>query len=221
MLKLIIICGIIAVYIIYSFYVYKVLNQFKYTDTYIFSSQRSKNVVIPKVIIQTYYDKSKIPDKVYKNIRKYAPDYKHIVYDDNDCINFLALFDKTYTKISKLNVVDKFKSFQKGAHKADLFRYCYLYHYGGIYIDIKTELIKPIDELFIDNNTLYTVIARNKKSIYQGVIGVYPQNPMIGELINQCLCAKNILLWVNYWLFLQFFYNCIINELNVDKISSK
>uniref|UniRef100_A0A6C0DZ43 Uncharacterized protein n=1 Tax=viral metagenome TaxID=1070528 RepID=A0A6C0DZ43_9ZZZZ len=29
---------------------------------------------IPKIIFQTYHDKSKIPQKVYDNIKKYAPD---------------------------------------------------------------------------------------------------------------------------------------------------
>ena len=27
----------------------------------------------------------------------------------------------------------------KGAHKADLFRYCYLYKFGGIYLDITKD----------------------------------------------------------------------------------
>ena len=37
---------------------------------------------IPKVIVSTYHDKSKIPSKVYENIKQYAPNYKHIIYND-------------------------------------------------------------------------------------------------------------------------------------------
>ena len=55
-------------------------------------------------IIQTYFDKSKIPKKVYDNIKKYAPEYNHIIYDDDDCINFL---EKYYSK----KIVDRFKFF--------------------------------------------------------------------------------------------------------------
>lgn len=82
---------------------------------------------IPKIIFQTYYKKEKIPQKVYDNISKYCKGYEHCIYDDKDCIEFL-------TKYFKKNVVDKFNELE-GAHKADLFRYCVLYIYGGIYLN--------------------------------------------------------------------------------------
>ena len=41
------------------------------------------------MIYQTYKNKDLIPQKVYDNIKKYAPEYKHIIYDDNECINFI------------------------------------------------------------------------------------------------------------------------------------
>jgi hypothetical protein len=207
MLKLLIICCIIAVFIVYGLYVYKQCNQFKYVDTYKFSSQPGAITTIPKVIIQTYYNKSKIPNKVYENIKKYAPEYKHIIYDDNECIKFLTQFDNRYKKISDLSCVDKFKSFKKGAHKADLFRYCYLYQYGGIYLDIKTELIQPLNTIFNNfENSLYTVLARNKYTIYQGIIASYPEHPILGDLINQCIGSNNRILGTYYSLFLKFFY---------------
>ena len=209
---------LILLYVVYIFY--KSNIQFNYTYTYMFSNQQPTNRQIPKVIMQTYHKKSKIPDKVYENIKKYAPGYKHIIYDDEECIKFLNNFDKHYQLIKdyKFKIVDRFKSYRKGAHKADLFRYCYLYQHGGIYLDIKTELIKPLDEVIKKHNTLYTVIASNKYTIYQGVIGVYPEHPIIGELINHCVNINNFLLLTNYSLFLKFFYNCIMDEIKEDKV---
>ena len=137
---------------------------------------------IPKVVIQTYYDKSKIPNKVYENIKKYASGYKHIIYDDNECI---AFFNKHYKKI----VVDTFNSLV-GAHKADLFRYCYLYIHGGVYLDIKTVLIKDIDTIFTNKNTLYTVINFRGNSIYQGVIATPPGNNIFLKLIDTMIYIK-------------------------------
>ena len=208
--------------LLYFFYncIYKTSIQFYYNYTYQFSKNEPINKKIPKVIIQTYYNKSKIPNKVYENIKKYAPDYKHIIYDDQECINFLSEFDKNFQNIKKTNfsIVDRFKCYKKGAHKADLFRYCYLYQYGGIYLDIKTELIKPLNKLFINDNTLYTVIGVNKKSIYQGIIAVYPLHPMLGDLINQAVYSKNYYLSLNYDLYLKFFYNCIIDEIKNNKV---
>jgi hypothetical protein len=170
--------------------------------------------------MQTYHKKSNIPNKVYENIKKYAPDYKHIIYDDKDCIEFLEQFDRTYQFIKdpKFKMTDRFKSYRKGAHKADLFRYCYLYQHGGIYLDIKTELIKPLNEIITQDNTLYTVIARDKYNIYQGVLCVYPEHPMFSDLINQCVNAKHYILNGNYNLFLMFFYKCILDEIKGDKI---
>ena len=198
---------------------YKNKTQFIYTEIFNFKEiSNSYSSEIPKVIIQTYFDKSKIPNKVYENIKKFAPDYKHIIYDDEECILFLNKFQQKYIskEYTHFNLVDKFKSFNNGAHKADLFRYCYLYENGGIYLDIKSILIKPIKEIFINNNSLYTVIALNKNSIYQGIIAVFPKNKMIGKLINQAVCVKNILLTIDYHILTKFFYKCILENIQSD-----
>ena len=218
MAKLLIICLIMTIITGYIFYVYMKFTQFDYDDTYVFTPHDNVNTVIPKVIIQTYYDKSKVPDKVYKIIRKYAPEYKHIVYDDNDCIKFLTQFDKTFNKSSEFNLVDRFNSYRKGAHKADLFRYCYLYQYGGVYLDIKTELIQPLSTLITQDNSLYTVIARNNCTIYQGIIASYPKHPILGNLVNQCIGASHLFLLIDYGLFLKFFYTCIEDNIKSDSV---
>lgn len=129
---------------------------------------------IPNVIMQTYHKKKNIPKKVYDNIKKYAPDYKHIIFDDQECIEFI----QKYYSDSVVNTFHKLK----GAHKADLFRYCYLYKFGGIYLDIKTELIRPLNEIFLNNYT-YSVLSIINNTVYQGVIAAPPQNPIFLKLI--------------------------------------
>ena len=124
----------------------------------------NNNNEIPKIIVSTYYDKNKIPQKVYDNIKEYAPNYKFKIYDDQE----IALFLKKYYGKDVLNT---FLTLHRGAHKADLFRYCYLYIYGGIYLDIKTKLIKNIDDIFNKPNVnFYTVLSMHKPTIYQGII---------------------------------------------------
>ena len=132
---------------------------------------------IPNVIIQTYSDKSKIPNKVFANIKKFAPNYSHIVYDDEECYSFLLNEFGHET-------ANVFKNLKKGPHKADLFRYCYLYRNGGIYLDVKTELIKPINSIFTSKSRNYTVLSKNKGQIYQGIIACASNNPILKELIN-------------------------------------
>ena len=139
---------------------------------------------IPKVIVSTHYDKNKIPKKVYDNIKKYAPNYKFKIYDDKEIKSFL----KKYYNIKLLNT---FLKLDNGAHKADLFRYCYLNKYGGIYIDIKTKLIKNIDKIFNKKNVnFYTVLSMHKSTIYQGIIASKPKNPIFISLIKHIVNVK-------------------------------
>ena len=135
-----------------------------------------KSNTIPNVIYQTYMDKTRIPKKVYDNIKKYASKYKHIIYNDIECKQFIKHY-------FGLKVVKRFKGL-KGAHKADLFRYCLLYIKGGIYLDIKTQLITPIEKIFTKNNTMYTVLAKGPKQVYQGVIATPKGNPIFLKLIE-------------------------------------
>lgn len=157
---------------------------------------------IPKVIIQTYYDFNKIPDKVYSNIKLFAPDYKHIIYNDYECIQFL---DKHFDK----KISQTFKNLKVGAHKADLFRYCYLYMYGGVYLDIKTVLIKPIDELF-NKDYFYTVVDKSKKRIYQGIIACKAKNSLFLDLINQIVNSNKPV----YHSFIRYMYQALSKKKN-------
>ena len=161
---------------------------------------------IPKVVIQTYFDKNKIPQKVYDNISKFGPDYKHIIFDDNEIIDFLK---NNFKK-------DVLKTFNhlKGAHKADLFRYCYLYKYGGVYLDIKTELIKPLDEVFSQNFT-YSVISIVRDTIYQGIISTPPGNPIFLKLIKFMVQLVKSKRKYAYIIFTKDFWNNIYRECNI------
>ena len=139
-------------------------------------------------------DKKKIPDKVNKNFKKYAKGYERIIYDDKESLKFLQdNFGVMFVK--------KFKSMKLCAHKAYLLRYCYLYVNGGIYIDIKTELLVDLDVIIKERkNRLYTVLIDPKfwtyftqRSVYQGFIAVPPKNFFIKEIIYKYMYINNCL----------------------------
>jgi hypothetical protein len=132
--------------------------------------------LIKNPLIQTYFNKKKIPKDVFTDVKKYAPDYTHIVLDDDEIISFLGEFFND-------SVVKRFKKL-KGAYKADLARYCLLYIYGGLYLDIKTKLVKPIKDIFNKGDIFYSVLSRGKDHIYQGVIKTLPRNPIFLSLID-------------------------------------
>jgi len=134
---------------------------------------------IPNVIYITYYDLDFIPDYVKNNINKYCEGYDVKIYDDSMCIDFLDMY---YGK----DAVSIFNNMENGAHKADFWRYCILYLFGGYYFDIKTDFQKNIREIFDDKNskTWYTVLSTHKGQIFNGIIVTPPGNPVLLKAIN-------------------------------------
>lgn len=133
-----------------------------------------------KTIFMTCKDKSRIPLKVFNNLEKFAKGYECYIFDDEECkLFFNHFFGDRY--------VNRFISLKQGAHKADLFRYCILYIFGGIYLDIKTELLVPLDDFFQDPTKLYTVVTPSSKWIYQGVIATPPNEPLMLQLAEHVL----------------------------------
>lgn len=165
---------------------------------------------IPKVIIATYFDKNKIPKKVYRNIKKYAPNYRYLIFDDEDIVRFLKTY---YDK----KILDTFYSLDKGPHRADLFRYCYLYKFGGVYLDIKTQLIDNIDKIFNkDDVQLYTVLSTFKTTIHQGIIAAKPNNDIFRILIDYIVeCKKPIKI---YFEFTKHFFRVIKQYYKTNRI---
>jgi len=87
---------------------------------------------IPLQVFQTWCTKE-LPPKMRKTVEcnKFNnPDITFFLYDDTDCRDFIkSNFDQS--------VLDAYDTLKPGAYKADLWRYCVLYQYGGAYLDIK------------------------------------------------------------------------------------
>ena len=102
---------------------------------------------IPKIIHQTYRTKH-LPVELSDNIKRLKalnPDWEYRLYDDADIDEFIV---KEYGE----EVFGYYKKItpRYGAAKADLFRYLLIYRIGGVYLDIKSSITKPLD------NTLRT-----------------------------------------------------------------
>jgi len=165
----------------------------------------------PDYIFQTCKNKNKIPKKVFNNIKKYAKNYKHFIFDDNECEKFIR---KYYSD----KVVKTFKNLKIGAHKTDLFRYCILYIHGGIYLDIKTELIMPLDDIFKNKKLLYTSISCVKEpSIYQGIIASPPKHSIFLKLIKFMInINQKQIIHNDYLIYTKHFYKEIKKKSNKD-----
>jgi mannosyltransferase OCH1-like enzyme len=112
---------------------------------------------MPKIIHFTIKNKNNIDNSIWKDcLKEYYklyPDYKIILYDDNDIFKIIENFDK-----KNLNLL---KNIKKGAILADIFRYLILYLRGGYYSDMDCFPHKRIDTLSNiqyhgdDNNNIY------------------------------------------------------------------
>ena len=137
------------------------------------------NTVIPLNIYQTWHTKDlpKFMKKTVDNIIKNNPAFKHYLFDDNDCRNFIKdNFDVT--------VLNAFDSLIPGAYKADLWRYCVLYKNGGIYLDIKYEPVNGFKFINLTEKE-HWVLDIDKYSIYNAIMVCKPNNQLLLKAIHK------------------------------------
>jgi mannosyltransferase OCH1-like enzyme len=82
-------------------------------------------------------------------------------------------------------VLAAFDSIIPFAFKSDLWRYCILYKYGGIYLDMKYECTNGFRFSCLNTTQEYYVFDVNQFSIYNGFIVAKPNNPIFLHTINQ------------------------------------
>jgi len=161
-----------------------------------------------KTIYMTY--KRDVPDYVFSRWKLHNPEYTIEFSLNEDCEKFIETHFNTY-------VSELFKSISKGAYKADLWRLCKLYIYGGIYADIDLIPHITLDNLNKDI-TLYSCLSIDNGSIFQAFMASFskPRSPLIlnfllSFLLNNPQNGK--------WNGPTFdMYNCVKYNLNGEKI---
>ena len=139
----------------------------------IIESKQSKQE-IPLNIFSTWFTKNLEPgmSEAVESIKLTNPEFNYSLYDDDDCSEFIKNnFDK--------EIFDAYQMLIPGAYKADLWRYCILYIYGGIYLDIK----------FIPVNNCKLINLTDKEYF---IIDAPPhENDNIGIFNGVMICKKN------------------------------
>lgn len=108
---------------------------------------------IPKSIYQINLGKNNLAPKIEKNIqiiKDLNPTYAYFLFDDKDAENLL----KEYYTNEIIEIYNKINPIY-GAAKADFLRYLLIYAKGGIYLDLKSTITKPLDEALNLNTTMY------------------------------------------------------------------
>ena len=179
----------------------------KRENTEIEIKEEPKGESVPKQILQTYKSIDKVPSFVIDNIKKDNPDWDYIFFDDKDVEEFLK---KEYHP----QILDKFLSFKRGAHKADLFRLCWLYKNGGVYVDIDTHLLKPIDEIIMGKDLIIplTIVNGKRRRLLNCFMVAKKGDPFILKCIKSIMKITQKELSMHYCMILRVMQETLEGE---------
>ena len=107
---------------------------------------------IPKTIHQIWYQGE---EHIPSNYRYYASSWRHY---NKDYEYLLWVKEDISELISKIypHYYNFYESLPSMIQKIDFAKYCIMYAYGGVYVDMDSECLKPIDSLF----------SRSKKKLF-------------------------------------------------------
>jgi len=157
----------------------RIINAAKSAISISYPTKSHYNNIIPLNIFQTWHSKN-LPPIMAKNvefIKQRNPAFKYMLFDDNDCREFI----KTNFKLDVLNAFD---TLVPGAYKADLWRYCVLYIKGGIYLDIKYMPINGFKFIALTEKE-HWVLDVDNNGIYNALIVAKPGNNILLRAIDK------------------------------------
>lgn len=144
---------------------------------------------IPKNIYQVWLQ-GNISPHIKNNLVSMNPNYTYHFFNYEQCIHFLE-------KNTNSKIVDCFRDIKCLAHKCDLFRYCLLKKYGGVYIDVDLQINIPLDKIIELANTSNFITSVGAHSNIQfgectnGFLMSSPNNNLFNELIQTIISIPN------------------------------
>lgn len=142
-------------------------------------------LVIPKKIMQTWKT-TELPDKwkpSQASIFKFMPDYEYTLMTDE--------MNRAFVEKHFPDLLETYDNFPYPIQRADAIRYCWLYIYGGIYIDCDFELLGSLEEMFRVKNmsleaTIFFVPSSNVPSVVtNSMMGSIANHPFWLEMIEE------------------------------------
>ena len=101
---------------------------------------------IPKIIHQIFFQgEAAVPKKYrfyHQTVLQNHPNWEHQFWDEAKARKFM---EENYSWFLPI-----FDAYPHDIQRRDAIRYFILYHYGGFYIDMDVECLKPLDDLLAD-----------------------------------------------------------------------
>ena len=145
---------------------------------------------IQRVIFQTTKDKNTLSGPIRENIeriRQMNPDWEYRLFDDADIEQYILQHygEKIGDFYHRIDA-------HYGAAKADFFRYLVVYREGGVYLDIKSTVDKPLSEVIREDDVYLLSYWNNLPGKGHESFGHYPGLPDYverGEIIQWYIAA--------------------------------
>ena len=134
--------------------------------------------MIPKIFMQT--SRQKPQQYVVDMIKERCVGWTYEHYTDDDIIAFFG--ENLVPEFP--NVIAKFFMLNYGEHRADLFRYYFLYVKGGVYMDLDAMIQCPIENIIGDADFFTVNSSYFPGTVFQGFLGATPQHPLIFEALK-------------------------------------
>jgi predicted O-methyltransferase YrrM len=137
-----------------------------------------------------------------------SPEWKYEFYNDADIIQFFI-----NNPIADLpDIIHKYNSMKCGAHRADLFRYYYLYVNGGFFMDSDAMLYVNIDTIVKNYSFVSVNSSCHPGAIFQGILGASPKNKIIKKALYDAYNTDPNILDNYYHYFCKKLYDIIQNN---------
>ena len=134
--------------------------------------------MIPFNIVTYYHDLTNFPENMKNNYNQLVndhPDFICNIYDNNSAYEFINNhFDK--------KIAYAFLKLKPYSYKSDLFRFCYLYIMGGIYVDIKYQCVK---DFRFEQLTDKEYLVSEPLGVQTCLLILHPRNHLMIECINE------------------------------------
>lgn len=136
-------------------------------------------VTIPKIIYQSWKT-HEVPPKWAsspESIKCHMSDWKYVLFNDEENRNLVEKYFPDF--------LPYYDSFPHNIQRADAARYCFLYIFGGLYLDLDYEVNRNLSPLFASGD-IFLVCSGNVSSYYtNSVMASKPRHPFWLEVIEE------------------------------------
>jgi len=152
-------------------------------------SPLSSGSTIPHHIHQTWKEREIPPQyqHLVQEIKKLHPTYIYTLWTDEDNLDFVRAHFPWF--------LPTYMSYEKHIKRADAARYLWLYVHGGVYMDLDSVTLRPLDTLLEGRDMLfgYAESKKNKNNaIPNAFMAIAPRHPFMAWVLKQLPKTKHL-----------------------------